>query len=370
MNAILILLGMFSITLFISNLRLLKKVNAFSFFSVPLLIGMLFSPEHGLVPILPSTLVNLSWAVKVALTWVTFLAGARLWQSQPSWDSIKKLYPFFVGFVFFFFGTLLIIHGFEFPQVSITTLDSQSLKVYSIALILSAAIFSSKENPFLLTFFFISLLFLFTDTIFVFTASNLIFPVAIGILMGVVCRLIIPSRKQLDTPGRLTLAGVCTLVAGWAAGMGDLEVLAGLSFGWAMAVMHNFRVFKDPRLVRTTIPVKFTICLFAGMFIQIDTNIILVGLLLTIMRFGLKALILNIGLRKATTQEVLTTIIPISQLALPITLSLHLSKFSNEDTSFILSCFCVSFIANDIVALVLELLKRNSLNTKSEEVAS
>lgn len=365
MNAILILLGMFSITFFISNLSFLKKVNAFSFFSIPLLLGILFSPEHGIMPILPSTLDALSWALKVALTWVTFLAGARLWQSQMSWQALKKLYPFFLGFIFFFCCTLLIIHTFEFTQISIFHLDSKSLKVYAVALILSAVLFSSKENPFLLTFFFISLLFLFTDTIFVFTILNLIFPLSIGILMGVVCRLIIPSKKQLDTPGRLTLAGVCILAAGWAAGMGDLEVLAGLSFGWAMAVMHNFRVFKDPKLVRTTIPVKFIISLFAGMFIELSASIVIIGLLLAVTRFALKALILNIGLRKATAEEILTTIIPISKLALPITLSLHLSKFSNEDTSFILSCFCVGFIANDLVALALEVVKRDKRSSKT-----
>lgn len=365
MNAILILLGMFSLTLFISNLNFLKKVNAFSFISIPILIGIFFSPEQGLMPILPSKLNELSWAVKVGLTWVAFLIGTRIWKTRPSWQSLVKLSPFFLGYFIFFLTTLVIIRLFSFSEISLFAFDSSTLKLIAIAVILSASIFSSKENPFLLLFFFLSLLYLFTNNLHDFTLMNLFYPLAVGFLMGIICRLIIPTHKSLDIPGRLTLAGVCILAAGWAASMGDLEVLVGLGFGWSMAILHSYRVYNDPTLTRTYIPLEFIMALFCGMFIDLNVDIIIIGVLLAFARFALKAGILNIGLRKANIEEVLTTIIPISHLALPVMLSLHLSKFNNNDTTFILSCFCIGFIANDLLALTLELVKRDIFNTTS-----
>ncbi|MCO5114080.1 MAG: hypothetical protein M9899_07890 [Bdellovibrionaceae bacterium] len=371
MNAILILLGMFSLTFFVANLDFLKKVNAFSFISIPILIGLFFSPTQGLVPILPSTLSELSWALKVGLTWIAFLVGARLWKVQPSLESVIKLLPFFLGHLVFFFSTLIIIHTFEFSDLDMFSLAPSSIKLLATSLILSSVLFSSKENPFVLFFFFISLLYLFTNNLYKFTYLNLLIPVAIGFLMGLVCRLIIPADKSLNTPGRLTLAGVCILGTGWSAGLGDLEVLVGLGFGWSMATLHNVRVLNDTTLTKTLIPLKFVIALFCGMFITITPSVMIIGVLLALTRFAMKALILNFGLRKASIEEVLTTIIPISQLALPITLSLHLSKFHNEDTGFILSSFCVGFIANDILSLILEFAKRDALNANTkEEVAS
>ena len=101
MNAILILLGMFSLTLVLSNLGFLKKTQSVSYTSIPIVCGFLFSSD-GLLPLLPSTLDDLSWALRVALTWVTFIAGTRMIETTVNSEQIKKLVPFFVGYLLFF----------------------------------------------------------------------------------------------------------------------------------------------------------------------------------------------------------------------------------------------------------------------------
>src|SRR5690606_11342169 len=108
----------------------------------------------------------------------------------------------------------------------------------AVALILSAALFSSKENPFLLAVLILSLFYLFENGEVVFTVMDLVYPLSVGFLLGVVCRLIITPHQSLDNPARLTLLGLFALGTGWAIGMNSLEVLVGLSFGWAMAFVH------------------------------------------------------------------------------------------------------------------------------------
>lgn len=351
MNALLILLGMFSLTLVISNLKFLKKANAFSLLSLPLVLGIIFSPD-GLIPMLPSTRDNLGWALKVALTWVTFLAGTRLTETTPSWEQIKKLMPFFAGYLFFLLSTLFFLNLFSFP--------GNPQEVIAVALILSAAIFSSKENPFLLSILFLSLFFLLDQGPYVFKVTDLIYPLGVGLILGVVCRLIIEPNQSLDTPARLTLLGLSVLGTGWAIGMKALEVLVGLSFGWAMAFVHKYGICKDPKLMATEAPIRFVVPLFAGLYIDLRQDVILLGVLLVLLRFIVKWCILSIGLRRASSFEVLTQMVPISHLALPITLSLHLSPFSNERTLFVLSAFCVGYIVNDLMALFFESVKRRS----------
>lgn len=359
---------MFSLTLFISNLSFLKKANAYSFISIPILLGIFFSPDQGLIPILPSTLDNLTWAIKVALTWITFLAGTRLSKINLTFHKVRQLLPFLMAYLVFLFTSIIVVQTFGPSAPKLFDLNIDTIKVITISLLLSSVLFSSKENPFLLPIFFVSLLYLFNDTIYKFTYMDLIFPLALGTLMGAVCRLIVPPQTNLDTPTRLTLLGLCTLGTGWAIGIGNLEVLVGLAFGWTMAFIHKFKVCDDPKMTRTAIPLKFIVSLFSGMYITLSLNVIIIGVLLALARFALKTLILNIGFRKASAEEVLTTIIPISQLALPITLSLHLSKFSNDDTSFILGCFCVGFIVNDILALILELIKKENSQSQTSKL--
>lgn len=350
MTALLILLGMFSLTLMVSNLGFLRKANAFSYISIPLLIGLAFSPE-GLVPLLPSTRGELSWAVKVGLTWITFLAGTRLSELTPSWEQTKKLFPILLGYIAFLVSTLAL---FDYFQVGDTANER-----LAIALFLSAALFSSKENPFLLSILFLSLIYLLKRPSMDFGPMDLVYPLGVGLLMGVVCRLIISPKGGLDTPARLTLVGLCALGTGWAIGLGTLEVLVGLSFGWAMAFVHKYGICKDPKLKATEYPLRFVVALFAGLYLQLDQWVIFIGLSLALLRIGVKWCVLNIGVRKASRDEILTQVVPISHLALPITLSLHLSVFSSGVTSFILSVFCVGFIANDFAALFFELLKKN-----------
>lgn len=347
---------MFSLTLMVSNLGFLKKTNAFSYVSIPLIIGLVFSSK-GLVPIEPSTLEGLSWAAKVGLTWITFLAGTRLSQMAPSWSQTKKLFPIFIGYLVFLSSTLILFNYFQIGE-------SADERV-AISLFLSAALFSSRENPFLLAILFLSLLYLLERSPLHFGPLDLIYPLAVGLLMGVVARLIIAPAGRLDTPTRLTLVGLCVLGTGWAIGMGSLEVLVGLSFGWAMAFVHKYGICQDPKLKATEAPIRFVVALFAGLCLQLNQAEIFIGLSLALLRILVKWCVLNIGVRKASRDEVLTQVIPISHLALPFTLSLYLSPFKNGETAFILNAFCVGFIANDFIALFLESLKKNSVKEEA-----
>lgn len=347
---------MFSATLVVSHLGFFRKANAFSLISIPLILGILFSPE-GVLPILPSTRESLTWALKVALTWVTFIAGTRINELTPGWDQTKKLIPFLVGYVGFFFSSLFVLNFFE--------LSATNKEIIAIALILSAALFSSKENPFLLVILFLSLFYLFQDGPYVFTVMDLVYPLAVGLLLGVVCRLIITPHQTLDTPARLTLLGLFALGTGWAIGMNSLEVLVGLSFGWAMAFVHKYGICKDPQLMASEAPMRFVVPFFAGLYLHLSFEIIAIGVALAFLRTIFKWLILSFGLRRASTEEVLSEIIPISHLALPITLCLHVSNFSNGNTLFILSCFSVGFIVSDIIALFFELVKRKSIKREA-----
>src|SRR5690606_28697434 len=138
---------MFSLTLLVSNLGFLKRATSVSFISVPILCGYFFSSE-GFFPILPSVLEGLSWALRVALIWVTFIAGTRIVERPPSWQQVGKLTPFFFGYLIFFAlvflmaeifltgtpGVVELLHTFNFGA------GHESL---AIALILSSALFSS-----------------------------------------------------------------------------------------------------------------------------------------------------------------------------------------------------------------------------------
>lgn len=351
MNALLILLGMFSLTLIVTKLGFLKRANAFSFISVPLLLGLAFSPE-GWIPMLPSTREDLSWALRVALLWMTFLAGTRLSEVTFKWEQVKKLLPFFIGYFVFFLSSFFVIDFFV-PAES-------SQETFALAVILSSALFSSKENPFLLFILFFSLFYLFKQGPLTWSLQDLAYPLAVGLLLGVVGRLIISPHSDLNTPTRLTLLGLCVLGTGWSIGIGSLEVLVGLSFGWAMAFIHKYGICKDPKLRNSEAPVLFVVPFFAGLYFHPTWEVILIGLILALLRLSMKWYLLRIGVRKATLDEIFTLIIPISYLALPITLSLHLSPLSNENTLFILSTFCVGFIVNDLMALFLESFRRDS----------
>lgn len=345
--------------LIISNLSFLKKANTFSFISIPIVIGIIFSPEHGIIPMLPSTQNSLSWAIRVAITWITFVAGTRLLVALPNLDHIKRLAPIFLGYIVFVITTFLMLYYFFLSDQLFIDDQHAILKILIISLMLSSLTFSSKENPFLLPIFFFCLLYIFKDTIYKFTVLNLIIPLFIGVLMAVVCRLIISPKEPFNVTARLTLLGLCTLGTGLALGTHDLEVIVGLAFGWVMAFIHKFGVCSDPKLNRTVIPIKFVIAMFCGLYIHLSFSVIVIGALLALIRLTLKALILyTVSNNVSTTKENLLSNIPISNLALPIILSLQISIYNNDDTKFILSSFCIAFIVNDIIAFILEVFKK------------
>jgi hypothetical protein len=362
LNAILILIGMFSLTIFISNLGFLNKVRAFSFLSIPLAIGILCSPD-GLIPILPSTREDLSWSLKVALTWTTFLAGIQLTHNHaPRWQQFKKLLPIFLGYILFFLISLMLISLFA-SHIAVAKLGSEySMQAIALALLISSALFSSEENPFLLAIIFISLFWVFSEGKTQFIMTDLAYPLLIGLIMGVICRLIISPHTSLDSPTRLTLVGLCILGTGWAVGMESLEVLVGLSLGWALSFIHKYGICDDPKLKSTDTPIRFIIALFAGLYIHLSITVLFTGLLLAIFRLLIKFLLLNTGLRRAEDFEILHSLLPIAKLALPITLSLHLSKYGGDSTQFVLGTFVVGFITNDILTLLFELYKRRTIS--------
>lgn len=364
MTAILILLGMLSLTLIASNLGFLTKTKVYSYISVPLILGIVFSPE-GLIPILPSTREGLTMALKVALCWIAFLAGTRLIERKPGWTQVKKLIPIFIGYLFFFGIIFFIIERVAFQGTlpkGMLQFDSDSFEALAVALILSSTLFSSKENPFVLTLFFFSLFALFNSGPLNFTLISLLTPLVVGLLMGVIGRLVISRTPAMDAPERLKLLGLCILGTGWAIGSGTMEILVGLSFGWLMAVVNRDDVVSDLVLSASKEPIDFAIPLFAGLYVKLSFEVIVIGLALALSRILVKYVVLYLGYKRTDRNEILTTIIPISSFALPVLLSLHLSPFRGDITYFILSCFCVGFIANDIFALSLEILKRKSLS--------
>ncbi|NCN41142.1 hypothetical protein GW916_07815 [bacterium] len=359
MNALLILLGAFSLTLLISNLGFFKKANAFSYISIPLILGLAFSPD-GLVPILPSTRESLSWALRVGLTWITFLAGSQMTRFSFGWGHTKKLFPFLIGYLLFF--------GLSFLLVASVYYTKNQYEVLGVALMMSAALFSSKENPFLLALLFLSLFLILDGGGQVFHFRDLIYSLGIGVLLGIVFRLIYPPNKGLDTPTRLTLLGLCVLGTGWAIGMRSLEVLTGLGFGWVMAINYSYGICQDPNFRKSEVPLRLVVPFFAGLYLQLNGEVILIGSALALFRIVLKWFLVKSGLRTASKEEVLSQIIPISHLALPVTLCLHLSGYSNENTLFILNCFCVGFVVNDLFALTIESFSRRT--EKKEEAFS
>ncbi|MAV91130.1 MAG: hypothetical protein CL676_06885 [Bdellovibrionaceae bacterium] len=359
MNALLILLGAFSLTLLMSNSGFFKKAHSFSYISIPLILGLAFSPE-GLVPILPSTRENLSWALRVALTWIAFLSGAEMNRFSFGWSQTKKLVPFYAAYLLFF--------GVSFLLVGAVYYSDNSFEVLGVSMMASAALFSSRENPFLLAILFVSLFFMLDKGIHTFEYKDLLYPLAIGVLLGVVFRLIFPPKEGLDTPIRLTLLGLCVLGTGWVIGIGSLEVLMGLSLGWVTAFNYGYGVCRDPSLNASEGPILLVVPFFAGLYLHLNSEVILIGSALAVFRLLIKFMLLKTGMRDASRSEVLEQIIPISHLALPITLCLHLSGYSNENTLFILNCFCVGFVVNDLFALTIESFSRRSLK-REEEVA-
>src|SRR5690606_36939236 len=107
------------------------------------------------------TIQSLSWALKVALTWVTFIAGTRISEVTPRLSQLTQLIPFGVGYVIFLVFSLFVFGLFNFSASPNQTI--------AVALILSAALFSSKENPFLLAVLILSLFYLFENGEVVFT---------------------------------------------------------------------------------------------------------------------------------------------------------------------------------------------------------
>jgi len=356
---------MFSLTLFVSNLGFLTQAKAFSYLSIPIVIGIIFSPD-GIIPILPSTREDLSWALKVALTWTTFLAGTQLSKKTPYWGHVMKLLPIFLGYSLFYLISLILISYFaqNILNLEFFSNGNYSPQALALALLLSSALFSSQENPFLLSMVFVSLFFVFNSPEQNFQFADLVLPLGIGLIMGAVCRLIISPESVLDTPSRLTLVGLAILGTGWTVGLGSLEVLFGLSLGWALSFIHKYGICKDPNLKASDIPIRFIVALFAGLFIKLSITLFIIGLSLALFRLLIKYLLLNTGLRTAEDLEVLTSLLPISKLALPILLSLHLSPYSNHLTSFTLGSFCIGFITNDIITLLIEIYKTNTLTKK------
>ncbi len=360
MNAILVLLGIFSLTILFSNLDFISRAKSFSFLSIPLILGILCSPDFGLIPLLPSTRDSLSWAIKVSLLWLTFLVGIRLSEKKISFDKFQKLIPIFLTYFIYLFLTFLFINLIIMKKdfsLSILILDEKFGISFSLSLVLSSIIFSSKENPFLLFVFFLSLFRLMNPEINWFHSySGLIYPVLIGALLGFVCRLIINPRQELDSYARLTLLGLCVLGAGWSVSMGLLEVIVGLSLGWTLSLVHKYGICQDPQLKQTERPILFVVAFFSGLSINLSLETFSLGIVLCLTRFLMKWCLVWFGFRRAQMMEILSRMIPISPLAIVVALSLHLSKFHSPQTLFILSTFCIGFIVNDLLALVLEMV--------------
>jgi len=360
LNAILILLGLFSLTILFSNLDFISRAKSFSFLSIPLVLGILCSPDFGLMPLLPSTRDSLSWAVKVVLLWLTFLAGIRLSEKKINIANFQKLLPTYLTYFLFLFLSFIFISFIVFKKGIVTPLfqmDETVTIAVLISLMLSSLIFSTKENPFLLFVFFISLFqWLNPELNFISSYTGLIYPILIGVLLGFVCRLIISTKQDLDTYARLTLLGLCVLGAGWAVSMGLLEVIVGLSLGWTLSLIHKYGICRDPQLKETEPPLLLITAFFAGLFLDLSFETITLGIILCLLRFCIKWSIVWFGLRKMVLIEILTHMIPISSLAIIVSLSLHLSEYRSSQTQFILSTFCIAFIVNDVLALFLELV--------------
>lgn len=362
MNAILILLGLFSLTLIFSQSSFLKKANAFSFLSVPLLIGYAFSDE-GLIPFLPSTKENLMWALRVALLWMALMSGVRVSEQARKWRAWLSLVPFVLGYLFFLELTIIGLRIFGASSDVVLSWDNLNgyllSQQFSMAVILSAAIFSSKENPFLLVLVAGSLWFFHEDPSLEFRMKDFLSPLAVGGILALVFRLIAGTHLRLELASRLTLLGLCILGAGWALGMGSLEVLVGLAFGVGLALMINKRNFlSDPVLVATEVPVRLIVSFFAGLELSLSPAVLQVGALLAVARMLIKWSLLKIGLRSAQPEVILSQILPISHFALPLVLCLHLSLRLGNASRFMLSVFAVAFVVNDLVNLAVEYWRR------------
>lgn len=358
MNSILILLALFSLTLVVSNLGIFSKTKAFSYIAVPLILGSLFAPD-SLLPTLPSTRENLSWAIRVGLTWMTFLSATRITQRFKATDKGLKFALIFISYGLFFVVCLFLVSA---PFVSdllnriAIPVAPMSMMAVALSLVLTSTLYSSRENPFLLVIFFLSLLFLFNGTAVSFGPLDLVFPLGIGFIMAVICRLIIPTRKPFTSSTRLTLLGLCTLGTGWAIGMGCMEVLVGLALGWTMAFTHKLGLTADGILKATENPVSYVVAFFAGLYIQLNPTVLVIGVGFALIRFFIKNLLLNTFPINRGSDDFISNNMPISSLALPIVVSLHLSPQQENITGFILSCFCVGFVTNDFIALVMEVL--------------
>ena len=140
--------------------------------------------------------------------------------------------------------------------------------------------------------------------------------------------------------------------------MDCLEVLVGLAFGWSMAIFHRHGICSDPKLKATEAPLYLGIAFFAGLYLNLSTAVVVIGICAALVRFLLKWFILRTGIRTATNLEVLTRIVPISHLPLPLIVSIHLSQFSGASTAFLLNCFCVGFVTNDLLVLAVASLER------------
>lgn len=362
MNSILILLALFSFTLILSNLGLFQKTKSFSFIAIPIAIGILFAPE-SLIPILPSTREGLSWAIRVALTWLAFLAAIRITEKIQRLDNSLKFVLIFLSYGLFFVVCFFLISHYSVENLlhdAAIQIKPFSLQAFAVALVLTSTLYSSKENPFLLAVFFASLLCLFPNASVTFGWLDLAYPLGIGLIMAVICRLIIPTRAPFDSTVRLTLLGLCTLGTGWAIGLGCLEVLVGLALGWAMAFTHKNAFASDDKLKASEEPVRYVVAFFAGLYVSLNPAILVVGVSFTVIRFFIKKLLLNTFPINHHSMDFITNNLPMSPLALPIVLSLHLSPLQGSLTEFILGSFCIGFIVNDVLSLIVEVYASRS----------
>ena len=361
MNAILILIGLFSLTLIFSQSKFLQKANAFSFLSVPILVGFLFS-DQGLIPFLPSTKENLLWALRVALLWMAFVSGIRVSEQARHWRDWLSLIPFLFGYILFLEVTIIGLRVFgaptnpplEWEQIMNYLLSAQ----FGLAIILSASIFSSKENPFLLSLVVVGLWL--SDQFGVdFTFYSLGLPIGIGLILALVFWLIVSGTGPLEIASRLTLLGLCILGSGWAFGLNSMEVFVGLAFGVSLAILMKKRKWlEDPVLTLTETPVRLIVAFFVGVELSFSVGILQLGLLLAVGRLLIKWFLLRAGLRNASSEVVLFRILPMPSLALPLLLCLHFAGATTEASQYLLSVFAVAFIANDSINLGLEFWRR------------
>lgn len=349
MNAILILLAIFSLTLLVSNLDFISRSKSFSFLSVPLLLGIAASPEYSLIPLLPSTRESLVWAIKVAIVWLGFLQGVEMAaQRLEKKKALQSLYYWST------FLVIAILFWVLFESVFIQKEFTTPVRVnWIIPVLFALLVFGSQISLFRTLLFLLITSYFITPTVII-PFYPIIYAVMIGVLLGFVSRMIIDPRQNLDASARLTLLGVGVLGAGWAIAMGLYEVVVGLALGWTLTFVHKYGICRDPSLRKTEQPLLFVISFFVGSYFEFDSWLFLLAGVSVLIRLLIKTLALKKEMPVLSIQEATVRALPVHPFAFVLVLSFQLWPKAGLQDSFLLSIFCVFFVINDLLSLVSE----------------